>query len=114
MLTRLSVAGDDRPRRVVRMAAVAAPAPRTNPRREIGWLISMRNTVHPGTPPCKRFQPWSVAVRRGLHHCRIVRSAPVFCLAAGIASAQTVSLTINTGTVLHGIDERMYGQLLEH
>ena len=40
--------------------------------------------------------------------------AAVFCLAAGMASAQTVSLTINTGTVLHGIDEKIYGQFLEH
>jgi alpha-N-arabinofuranosidase len=41
-------------------------------------------------------------------------NAAVFCLAAGIASAQTVSLTINTGSVLHGIDEKIYGQFLEH
>jgi alpha-N-arabinofuranosidase len=39
--------------------------------------------------------------------------AAVFCLAAGMASAQTVSLTINTGTVLHGIDQKIYGQSLE-
>ena len=32
--------------------------------------------------------------------------AAVFCLAAGMASAQTVSLTVNTGTVLHAIDDR--------
>ena len=40
--------------------------------------------------------------------------AAVFCLAAGLASAQTVRLTVNTGTVLHGIDEKIYGQFLEH
>jgi alpha-N-arabinofuranosidase len=40
--------------------------------------------------------------------------AAVFCLAAGMASAQTVSLTVNTGRVLHGIDEKIYGQFLEH
>ncbi len=40
--------------------------------------------------------------------------AAVFCLAAGLASAQTLSLTVNTGTVLHGIDPKIYGQFLEH
>lgn len=39
--------------------------------------------------------------------------AAVFCLAAGVASAQTVSLTVNTGTVLHAIDPKIYGQSLE-
>ncbi len=39
--------------------------------------------------------------------------AAVFCLAAGLASAQTVSLTVNTGTVLHSIDPKIYGQTLE-
>jgi alpha-N-arabinofuranosidase len=39
--------------------------------------------------------------------------AAVFCLAAGLASAQTVSLTVNTGTVLHAIDPKIYGQSLE-
>jgi alpha-N-arabinofuranosidase len=39
--------------------------------------------------------------------------AAVFLLAAGLASAQTVSLTVNTGTVLHAIDPRIYGQSLE-
>jgi alpha-N-arabinofuranosidase len=39
--------------------------------------------------------------------------AAVFCLAAGLASAQTVSLTVNTGNVLHGIDPKIYGQSLE-
>ena len=38
--------------------------------------------------------------------------AAVFCLAAGMASAQTVSLTVNTGSVLHTIDPRIYGQTL--
>ena len=37
----------------------------------------------------------------------------MFCLAAGLASAQTVSLTVNTGTVLHAIDPKIYGQSLE-
>ena len=37
----------------------------------------------------------------------------LFCLVAGMASAQTVSLTVNTGAVLHGIDEKIYGQSLE-
>ena len=36
--------------------------------------------------------------------------AAVFCLAAGLASAQTVSLTVNTGNVLHAIDPKIYGQ----
>jgi alpha-N-arabinofuranosidase len=39
--------------------------------------------------------------------------AAVFCLAAGLASAQTVSLTVNTGTVLRAIDPKIYGQSLE-
>ncbi len=39
--------------------------------------------------------------------------AAVFCLAAGLASAQSVSLTVNTGTVLHAIDPKIYGQSLE-
>ncbi len=39
--------------------------------------------------------------------------AVVFCVAAGLASAQTVSLTVNTGTVLHAIDPKIYGQSLE-
>src|SRR5450755_2113253 len=45
---------------------------------------------------------------------RIMTKAAVFCLAVGMASAQTVSLTVNTGTVLHGIDPKIYGQFLEH
>ena len=40
--------------------------------------------------------------------------AALICLAAGMASAQTVSLTVNTDTVLHGIDPKIYGQFLEH
>jgi alpha-N-arabinofuranosidase len=40
--------------------------------------------------------------------------AAVFCLAAGLASAQTASLTVNTGNVLHAIDPKIYGQFLEH
>ena len=39
--------------------------------------------------------------------------AAAFLLAAGLASAQTVSLTVNTGTVLHAIDPKIYGQSLE-
>ena len=39
--------------------------------------------------------------------------AAVFCLAAGLASAQSVSLTVNTGTVLHAIDPKIYGQTME-
>ena len=39
--------------------------------------------------------------------------AAMFCLAAGLASAQTASLTVNTGNVLHAIDPRIYGQSLE-
>jgi alpha-L-arabinofuranosidase len=42
-----------------------------------------------------------------------MNKAAVFCLAAGLASAQTVSLTVNTGTVLHAIDPKIYGQSLE-
>ena len=38
----------------------------------------------------------------------------LFCLVAVVASAQTVSLTVNTGTVLQTIDSRIYGQSLEH
>jgi alpha-N-arabinofuranosidase len=40
--------------------------------------------------------------------------AAVFCLVAGLASAQTASLTVNTGNVLHAIDPKIYGQSLEH
>ena len=39
--------------------------------------------------------------------------AAVFCLAAGLASAQTVKLTVNTGNVLHTVDPKIYGQSLE-
>ena len=35
-----------------------------------------------------------------------MNKAAVFCLAAGLAPAQTVSLTVNTGTVIHFIDRR--------
>ena len=42
-----------------------------------------------------------------------MNKAAVFCLAAGLASAQTVSLTVNTGSVLHAIDPKIYGQSLE-
>ena len=40
--------------------------------------------------------------------------AAALCLAAGLASAQTVNLTVNTGTVLHPVDPKIYGQFLEH
>src|SRR4051794_9710685 len=40
--------------------------------------------------------------------------AAVLCLAASLVSAQTVNLTINTGTVLHPVDPKIYGQFLEH
>jgi alpha-N-arabinofuranosidase len=42
-----------------------------------------------------------------------VTKAAMFCLVAGLASAQTVSLTVNTGNVLHAIDPKIYGQSLE-
>ena len=42
-----------------------------------------------------------------------VTKAAMFCLAAGLASAQTASLTVNTGNVLHAIDPKIYGQSLE-
>ena len=35
------------------------------------------------------------------------------CLSAGILSAQTVGLTVNTDTVLHSIDPKIYGQSLD-
>ena len=59
-------------------------------------------------------QALSVALQRRMSHRRIMNKAAVFCLAAGLASAQTVSLTVNTGTVLHAIDQKIYGQFLEH
>jgi alpha-N-arabinofuranosidase len=37
----------------------------------------------------------------------------MFCLAAGLAWAQTASLTVNTGNVLHAIDPKIYGQSLD-
>ena len=40
--------------------------------------------------------------------------AAILCLAAGLAPAQTVNLTVNTGTVLHPVDPKIYGQFLEH
>jgi len=40
--------------------------------------------------------------------------AVALCLAAGLASAQTVNLTVNTGNVLHPVDPKIYGQFLEH
>src|ERR1035438_7389616 len=55
----------------------------------------------------------SLALGRRMPQSRIMTKAAVFCLAAGMASAQTVSLTVNTGTVLHTIDPKMYGQSLE-
>src|ERR1035437_788333 len=58
-------------------------------------------------------QALSLALRRRMPQSRIMTKAAVFCLAAGVASAQTVSLTVNTGTVLHGIDEKIYGQSLQ-
>ena len=33
-----------------------------------------------------------------------------FYLSAGLASAQNVNLTVNTDTVLHSIDPKIYGQ----
>ena len=39
--------------------------------------------------------------------------AAVLLVAAGLASAQTVKLTVNTGNVLHTVDPRIYGQSLE-
>jgi alpha-N-arabinofuranosidase len=59
-------------------------------------------------------QALSLAIRRRMSHSRIMTKAALFCLVAGMASAQTVSLTVNTGTVLHAIDEKIYGQFLEH
>src|SRR5664279_1855794 len=59
-------------------------------------------------------QALSLALRRRMPQSRIMTKAAVFCLAAGMASAQTVSLTVNTGTVLQTIDSRIYGQSLEH
>ena len=38
----------------------------------------------------------------------------MLCLAAGLAAAQTVNLTVNTGNVLHPVDPKIYGQFLEH
>src|SRR5580765_3689283 len=74
------------------MAAVAAPAPRTNPRREIGWLI-IEITLHLGTVG---MQALSIAI--------------FFYLSAVLATAQNVNLTVNTDTVLHSIDPKIYGQ----
>ena len=42
-----------------------------------------------------------------------MNKAAVFCLAASLAPAQTVSLTVNTGTVIHFIDQKIYGQSLD-
>jgi alpha-N-arabinofuranosidase len=42
-----------------------------------------------------------------------MRKAAVFCLAAGLAAAQTVQLTVNPGSVVHSIDPKIYGQSLE-
>jgi len=42
-----------------------------------------------------------------------MRTAAVFCLAAGLAAAQTVKLTVNPGSVVHSIDPKIYGQSLE-
>ena len=85
----------EKPFRVVRMAAVAAPAPRTNPRREIGWLI-IENTLHLGTVG---MQALSIAI--------------FFYLSAGLATAQSVYLTVNTDTVLHSIDPKIYAQSID-
>jgi alpha-N-arabinofuranosidase len=43
-----------------------------------------------------------------------VTKAAVFCLAAGLAWAQTASLTVNTGNILHTVDPKIYGQFLQH
>src|ERR1039457_4995949 len=59
-------------------------------------------------------QALSLASGPPMSQSRIMTRAAVFCLAAGMASAQTVSLTVNTGTVLHTIDPKIYGQFLEH
>ncbi|MEO8369691.1 MAG: alpha-L-arabinofuranosidase C-terminal domain-containing protein [Candidatus Solibacter sp.] len=40
--------------------------------------------------------------------------AVLFWLAAGMAAAQSVTLTVNTNGSLHTIDEKIYGQFLEH
>ena len=40
--------------------------------------------------------------------------AVLFCLTAVVAAAQSVSLTVNTSGSLHTIDEKIYGQFLEH
>ena len=38
--------------------------------------------------------------------------AGLFWLAAGVAAAQSVSLTVNTSGSLHPIDEKIYGQTI--
>src|ERR1039457_2871852 len=58
-------------------------------------------------------QHCSCASGAGCRRVGIVTKAAMFCLAAGLASAQTASLTVNTGNVLHAIDPRIYGQSLE-
>ena len=42
-----------------------------------------------------------------------VTKVAVFCLAAGLAWAQTASLTVNTGNVLHAVDPKIYGLTLD-
>jgi alpha-N-arabinofuranosidase len=49
----------------------------------------------------------------GFRRVGIVTKAAVLCLTAGLASAQNVSLTVNTGNVLHAIDQRIYGLTLD-
>src|ERR1039457_6575067 len=58
-------------------------------------------------------QHCSCASGAGCRRVGIVTKAAVFYLAAGLASAQTASLTVNTGNVLHAIDPKIYGQSLE-
>jgi hypothetical protein len=39
--------------------------------------------------------------------------AILFYLSTALATAQSINLTVNTGTVLHSVDPRIYGQSLE-
>jgi hypothetical protein len=57
--------------------------------------------------------PAQLRLRRRMSHRWNVTKAAMFCLAAGLASAQTASLTVNTGNVLHATDPKIYGQSLE-
>jgi alpha-N-arabinofuranosidase len=58
----------------------------------MGWLI-IEITLHLGTVG---MQALSIAI--------------FFYLSAGLAAAQSVNLTVNTDTVLHSIDPKIYGQ----